>query len=295
MRRTIFAIIITLLLAICVLVGAANPWYLYEPWWIQLAFAGVVGLAAGGLAPRVFPAWASWTSLVLAVWIASFFAAGEYRLAYLLAASASVGVAAGLVAWRLPYEQRFWRPVPLCVAAAVVFAFSIVGRPRPLLQPAYTPPAFHPYRASSYTLDMLDGTQITSTRFSHKTVVLAFWAPWCEPCREELPRLQKFYARHYENKPGVAIYLVDEGGGGDTPDKSRAFLKRLGITIPSAFDPEGRLMDRFHLPGELPQRIVIGPGGEVRYRGIGYGGYARDFPSLRQAIAAARKSGSGAG
>ena len=288
MRRMILAIVITLFLAGCVLVGAANPWYLYQPWWFQLAFAGLVGLAAGGLAPRAFPAWASWVLLVLAVWIASIFAADQYRLAYLLAASASVGVAAGLVAWRLPYEQRLWRPVPLCVGAAVVFAFAIIGRPRPLLQPAYTPPAFHSYQAPAYTLHMLDGTKIDSERFAGKTVVLAFWAPWCEPCRKELPRLQKFYVRHYKNNPGVAIYLVDEGGGGDTPAKSRAFLKALGITIPSAFDPNGRVMDTLRLPSELPTRLVIGPDDVVRYRGIGYGGYAREFPSLRKAIEGSR-------
>lgn len=284
MRRMIYAIGITLFLAGCVLVGAANPWYLYQPWWIQLAFAGLVGLAAGGLAPRAFPAWASWVFLVLAVWIVSIFAADQYRLAYLLAASASVGVAAGLVAWRLSYEQRFWRPVPLCVGAAVVFAFAIIGQPRPLLNPAYTPPAFHPHQAPAYTLHMLDGKTIHSKSLKNKTVVLAFWAPWCEPCREELPRLQKFYARYYKEAPGVAIYLVDEGGGGDTPAKARAFLKKLGITIPSAFDPQGRLMDILRIPPELPTRLVIGPDGVVRYRGIGYRGYASGFPGLRKAI-----------
>lgn len=291
----ITAIGITLLLAACVMVGAANPWYLYEPWWVQLAFAGLVGLAAGGLAPRAFPAWASWVFLVLALWIASFFAAGHYRLAYLLAASASVGVAAGLVAWRLSREHRFWRPVPLCVGAAVIFALAIVGRPRPLLRAAFTPPAFHPYPASSYTLHLLDGARIDSAQLRHKTVVLAFWAPWCEPCREELPQLQHFYARHYKGKRGLALFLVDEGGGGDSPAKSRAFLNKLGITMPSAFDPEGHLMDRLHLPGELPTRIVIGPHGVVRYRGIGYGGgRSGDFLALRRAIALARKSESDA-
>ena len=292
MRRMIYAIGITLFLAGCVLAGAANPWYLYQPWWIQLAFAGLVGLAAGGLAPRVFPGWASWFFLVLAVWIASIFAADQYRLAYWLAASASVGVAAGLVAWRLTYAQRFWRPVPLCVGAAVIFAFAIIGRPRPLFQPAYTPPAFHPFTAPAYTLHLLDGKTIHSENLAEKTVVLAFWATWCSPCREELPRLQKLYARHYRNNPDVVFYLVDVGDGVDTRGKAREFLKKHGITLPSAFDAQGKLMDDLHLPSELPTRIVIGTDGKVSYRAIGYGSYASGFPRLRNAIAGSRQMSS---
>ena len=292
MRRLIYAIGITLFLAGCVLVGAANPWYLYQPWWIQLAFAGLAGLAAGGLAPRVFPGWVSWVFLVLAVWIASIFAADQYRLAYWLAASASVGVAAGLVAWRLTYEQRFWRPVPLCVGAAVVFAFPIIGRPRPLFQPAYTPPAFHPFTVPAYTLHLLDGKTIHSENLAQKTVVLAFWATWCSPCREELPRLQKLYARHYRDDPEVVFYLVDVGDGVDTRSKAREFLKKHGITLPSAFDAQGKLMDDLHLPSELPTRVVIGADGKVSYRAIGYGSYAGGFPRLRNAIESSRQMSS---
>jgi thiol-disulfide isomerase/thioredoxin len=45
-------------------------------------------------------------------------------------------------------------------------------------------------------------------QYAGKTVVLNFWATWCEPCREEMPELSKLH-EEYQNKNlvvlGVAI------------------------------------------------------------------------------------------
>lgn len=289
MPRIIFPILAYVLLGACVLLGVANPLYLDLPARAQLAFAALIGLAAGGIAPRILRGWVAWLALAAVAWIGIEFAHGLGRLAYLLPTAMSVGLAAGLIAWRLPRDWRFWRPVPLLAGAVIVVVLALLGEPRP--RPgAYSPPAFHPFAVPAYTLHLLDGTTIHSGSLDNKTVVLAFWATWCPPCREELPRLQKLYAARYRGNPDVVFYLVDVADGVDTRAKARAFLKKHGITIPSAFDAQGRLMDRFRLPSELPTRIVIGSDGVLSYRGIGYGSYASGFPELRKAI-----DGAGAG
>ena len=283
MQRLIYPALAYVFLAACILLGVANPLYLDLPARVQLAFAALAGLAVGGIAPRVLPAWLAWLALAAVAWIGIQFAHGLGRLAYLLPAAVSIGLAAGLIAWRLPPERRFWRPVPIVVGAAVVVVLALFGEPR-AVPGTYTPPAFHPFTVPAYTLHLLDGRTIRSENLGNKTVVLAFWATWCVPCREELPGLEKLYQQRYKNDPKVAFYLVDIGDGVDTQSKARAFLKSLGITIPSAFDAEGRLMDDLQLPRELPTRVVIGADGVLRYRGIGYGHYASGFPALRKAI-----------
>lgn len=289
MRRMVYPVLAYVFLAACVLLGVANPLYLDLPARAQLAFAALAGLAVGGIAPRMLRGWAAWLILAGIAWIAIQFGHGLGRLAYLLPTAVSVGLAAGLIAWRLPRERRFWRPLPLLIAAAAIIVIALLGEPRPVAG-MHTPPSFHPYAAPAYVLNLLDGRTIHSKSLENKTVVLAFWATWCKPCREELPRLQKLYATRYRDKPGVVFYLVDVADGVDTKARARAFLKQYGVTIPSAFDAEGRLMDDLRLPGELPTRIVINADGMVSYRGIGYGTYASGFPGLRKAIDGARSA-----
>lgn len=283
MPRLLYWILAYVALSCCVLLGTANPLYLDFPLWAQLTFAALAGLAVGGLAPRALPTWGAWLVLAAVAWIGIRFAPDLGEAAFLLPVSMSAGLAAGLIAWRLPYARRFWRPVPLFAGAAVVVGLVFYAQPW-LATGSAAASAFHPFRAPAYTLHMLDGNTANSKGLEGRTVVLAFWATWCGPCREELPNLQKLYAKRYRDNPNVAFYLVDLGDGVDTRAEADAFLKQHGITIPSAFDAEGQLMDALRLPRDLPTRVVIDAQGTVIYRAMGYGGQA-GFPELRAAIA----------
>jgi peroxiredoxin len=46
------------------------------------------------------------------------------------------------------------------------------------------------------TLVTLDGERISSSGLLGHVVILAFWATWCSPCREELPLLSDYLAAH---------------------------------------------------------------------------------------------------
>lgn len=288
MLRPLWTVLAYCLLALCVLAGAASVAYLHWAVWAELAFAGLIGIGAGGLAPRSLPAWLATLVLVAPAWLATLALREAGAAIYLFPAAATAGAAAGVVAWRLPYARRFWRPVPLFAGAALVAVFALLAES--WMGTGFTPPAFRPAKAPAYTLQMLDGGAVHSRDLRGRTVVLAFWATWCEPCREEMPGLQKLYERRYRNDPNVAFYLVDLGVGVDTRRRAKTYLEAHGVTIPAAYDADGSLMAAFNLPRELPTRVVISANGVLRYRAIGYGGYAKGFPKLRHAIAGAVSS-----
>ncbi len=43
------------------------------------------------------------------------------------------------------------------------------------------------FLAPDFTLDTLDGNQVTLSELRGRIVVINFWATWCLPCREETP------------------------------------------------------------------------------------------------------------
>jgi thiol-disulfide isomerase/thioredoxin len=63
-----------------------------------------------------------------------------------------------------------------------------------------------------------------------RAVLLNVWATWCDPCREEMPALVRFYRAH--EKDGLRLVLVSA----DFPDgraDAEKFLAAQGIDFPT--------------------------------------------------------------
>jgi cytochrome c biogenesis protein CcmG/thiol:disulfide interchange protein DsbE len=115
---------------------------------------------------------------------------------------------------------------------------------------------------------------LTAPDPSASATVINFWASWCAPCLEEAPGIQATFER-YRSK-GVAFLGINER---DNRASAMQFVKEMGFTFPSGFDPDGRLAFDFELLG-MPTTIVLDGAGQIRYRFTGIVGE----PSLRQAL-----------
>lgn len=72
----------------------------------------------------------------------------------------------------------------------------------------------------------LAGNEQSFGQWQGKVLVLNFWAPWCPPCRKEMPgfiRLQEKYAGQGLQFVGVAL---------DEADKVQAFMDEIGVNYP---------------------------------------------------------------
>ena len=90
-----------------------------------------------------------------------------------------------------------------------------------------------------------------------------FWATWCAPCREEMPSMQRLYAKLPKNKfKMVALYNRDK------PELVKNFVAKLGITIPILNDEQNIIGEKYGLTG-LPETFIIDKKGVIREKYIG--------------------------
>ena len=91
-----------------------------------------------------------------------------------------------------------------------------------------------------------------------KVVVLNFWASWCEPCREEMPLLQRTHERLQRDGTGLVLGVDSR----DNSEDAQAFLDEYGIDFPSLRDVDGSYSRRFGGTG-YPETFVVDPEGRI--------------------------------
>jgi peroxiredoxin len=108
-----------------------------------------------------------------------------------------------------------------------------------------------------------DGKKVSLKDFRGKIVFLNFWASWCEPCREEMPAMERLY-QEFRNKNFVVLAVSVKDRKQDAID----FVKDLKLSYPVVLDPDGQVGLLYGAWG-LPTTYLIGPKGEGLARAWG--------------------------
>lgn len=131
-----------------------------------------------------------------------------------------------------------------------------------------------------YSVELLDGTRLTSNDLLGKVVVLNVWATWCAPCRVEIPALQRLHEDDAAGEEVVVLGLATDVQGASIVEP---FLAERGVDYPNGLldrDTRRALGGISH----TPTTFVIGPDGVVRHRVLGF--FAP--PAMRAAVNRAR-------
>ena len=112
----------------------------------------------------------------------------------------------------------------------------------------------------------LDGQSRKLSSLRGQIVVVNFWATWCAPCQEELPRLSQL-AASYAGKPVSFVFIsIDEP---KNRAKIPATLARLHVALDSWVNADTDTLDRFGLGNIVPGTIVLDEDGTVVARVMG--------------------------
>jgi cytochrome c biogenesis protein CcmG, thiol:disulfide interchange protein DsbE len=112
--------------------------------------------------------------------------------------------------------------------------------------------------AADFQAATLAGAPLTLSSLRGKVVLVDFWASWCEPCKKELPLLDKLAPRLHAR--GVEIVAVNID---DDPSKASAFLRSHNLHLTVVSDAGKRIVDRWE-PPKMPSSFVVDRAGVVR-------------------------------
>jgi cytochrome c biogenesis protein CcmG/thiol:disulfide interchange protein DsbE len=121
-----------------------------------------------------------------------------------------------------------------------------------------------------------------------RPVFLNFWATWCEPCREEMPLIQKAYADGWG--ADVQFMGVDVTSEEARPQTVRTYVRRHGYGYPIFLDPRGSAAAAYGVTG-LPTSFFVDRSGVIRAKVVG----PLDEATLRSDLAALLRHGGGRG
>ena len=151
------------------------------------------------------------------------------------------------------------RMIRSLAAAASAFVLATAALTPAL---AATPPANA--LAPDFTLRGADGRNVRLDELRGQVVLVNFWATWCGPCREEMPRLETLYEKY--RKSGFVLLGVNVD---DDPHAALATAAKLNVSFPVLLDTDKKVSKLYDL-NTMPSTVVIDRDGKMRFLHRGY-------------------------
>jgi thiol-disulfide isomerase/thioredoxin len=109
----------------------------------------------------------------------------------------------------------------------------------------------------------VDGSTQSLADHRGKVLVVTFWATWCEPCRDEMPSLDRL-RRRFAGK-GLEVLAVNFKEG---EPRIREFLEQVPVSFPVLLDRDGAAARQWKV-SVLPVTFVTDRDHRVRYVALG--------------------------
>ena len=125
-------------------------------------------------------------------------------------------------------------------------------------------------------LQDLEGRAHRLQDYRGRVVMVSFWATWCEPCREEMPSMERLRAA-LDGKRFVllAVNLAEP------ESRIRKFLDGMPVKFPVLLDRDAAASKAWQAR-MLPATYIVAPDGTIRYRHLGERDWSK--PEVREQI-----------
>lgn len=115
--------------------------------------------------------------------------------------------------------------------------------------------------APDFELNDVAGNPIRLSDLRGSVVVINFWASWCDPCRDEMPILQKLSDKYAEE--GLVVLGINTTYT-DSREDAISFIEDLDLTFPMVFDETGAVGEKLYKVYGLPTSYWIDEAGYIQ-------------------------------
>ncbi len=144
-------------------------------------------------------------------------------------------------------RQR-WKHAALGAAAVVALALLMRSDDGP------SGPA-SPQTAPRFVAWTLDAQRLMRSLddYAGHPVLLNVWATWCDPCREEMPSIERLHRDYHPRGLRIVAVSIDDAGN---EELIREFAKNHDLTFDILHDPKSDIMPQYRVLG-VPQTFLI--------------------------------------
>jgi thiol-disulfide isomerase/thioredoxin len=125
--------------------------------------------------------------------------------------------------------------------------------------------------APAFSLEDLDGIQVSLASLKGKTFVLDFWAVWCGPCVSSFPGMKRVVEK-YQDDPSVEFFFVNTWENEEDKRKNALdYITEKDYPFHVLLDTEDEVVSAFKVRG-IPTKFIVDKKGNIRFTKIGYDG-----------------------
>ncbi|TGD75621.1 TlpA family protein disulfide reductase [Mangrovimicrobium sediminis] len=118
--------------------------------------------------------------------------------------------------------------------------------------------------AANFTLKSAGGKNIRLSELRGEVVLINFWASWCGPCRQEMPRLDELQQKYQDLGFTILGVNVEQDRG----EAERA-LRDIPVTFPVLFDEDNAVSELYDVDA-MPVTVIVDRSGQIRFAHKGY-------------------------
>lgn len=111
--------------------------------------------------------------------------------------------------------------------------------------------------APNFALQDLDGKQHKLSDYRGQGVFLNFWGTWCEPCKKEMPAMDRQF-NAYKDK-GVHVLAVNIA---QSNFEVQSFSDQFKLSFPIVIDKTKDVMTAYNIR-PLPTTVLVNPEGKI--------------------------------
>ena len=119
--------------------------------------------------------------------------------------------------------------------------------------------------APAFTLQDLNGKNVSLEGLRGKVVILDFWATWCPPCVKEIPHFVELHEQYKDKGVEIVGISLDREG----VNVVKPFVQKFQIKYPIMMT-DGKVDKAFGGITNIPTTFIIDSGGNIIKKYVGY-------------------------